>query len=318
MDLSICIVSWNTKALLKECIQSILDITSGLEYEIIIVDNGSTDGSPEMVENAFTRCKLIRSQANLGFAKANNLAVTHASGRYILYLNPDTKLISNILPRMCDYLNRNPLYGAVGCKLLNTDGSLQYTCARAYPSPLREFNELAMLNRLFPRTPLFSSIEMHYWDHEDSRDIDCLSGACIMVRKEVEMEINGFDEDYFMYAEDVDLCYRIVQKGWKIYYLADGAIIHHQGASTRGNKAEYYGTVEPRRSVCRFIRKHQGQWKALGYQFAVFLGSAIRMGVIPIYLLYNRTFRKDNTVSMGDLFCKYYMLLRWSLRGNDI
>jgi GT2 family glycosyltransferase len=232
-----------------------------------------------------------------------------------LYLNPDTRLRTNALLTMCNYLEKNHRYGAVGCKLLNTDGSIQYTCARAYPSPLKEFNELAMLNRLFPQTKLFSAVELHYWNHENSQDVDCLSGACIMMRKEIEEEINGFDEDYFMYAEDVDLCYRIIKNGWKIYYLSEEEIIHHGGASTNNNQIKYFGTIETRRANCTFLKKHFGKLKALEYRLTVLGGSIIRVCIFLPYVFYERIICENRNINIRYLLSKYIVLLRWSLKG---
>jgi hypothetical protein len=288
-------------------------MTSGLKYEIIIVDNCSTDGTLEMLEKDFSQCKMIINRCNLGFAKASNLAARYGSGRYILYLNPDTILKTNALLKMRDFLEKNEEYGAVGCKLLNTDGSIQYVCARTYPSPLKEFNELAMLNRIFPQSTIFDTSELNGWNHEDSRDIDCISGACMMMRVNLVNEMKGFDEEFFMYAEDVDLCYRIVKKGWKIYYLSDEIIIHYGGASAKKNQIKYFGTVEERRANYKFIRKHYGKLKAFEYRLAVFLGSIIRIIIVPLYVFYKSTF--DKKIDMSDLLNKYFTLLHWSVKG---
>jgi GT2 family glycosyltransferase len=123
------------------------------------------------------------------------------------------------------YLEKNAEFGAVGCKLINSDGQIQFTCGRTFPTPFNQFILLSMLNKLFPQSRHLSTVEMNYWDHTDSREIDCLSGACIMARKNIIDTLNGFDENYFMYAEDVDLCYRIKKESWKIYYLAESAFI---------------------------------------------------------------------------------------------
>lgn len=313
MDLSVCIVSWNTKDLLRKCIQSILDKTAGLDYEIIVVDNDSKDGSLEMVRQEYPPCKVINSGQNLGFARANNLAVLHASGKYILYLNPDTEFETNALYGMYDCLEKNQTYGALGCKLIYPDGSLQYTCARAFTTPLNEFCELAMLYRIFPKSPFFSTVEMYYWDHESSREVDCISGACIMARKTIIDGLGGFDEEYFMYAEDVDLCYRIRKAGWKIYYLAQEKIIHHEGASSKKKPNKHYSTVQIRDSNVLFFKKNFGLFTIFMYRAAVLIGSAIRIGVIPLYILAMKIAGADNIPNGLDLLNKYTVLIKWSM-----
>ena len=313
MDVSICIVSWNTKDLLRKCIQSIIDKTFKLEYEIVVVDNDSKDGSFDMVKELYPYYRIIQSGRNVGFAKANNIAAAHASGKYILYLNPDTEMLSNAIYGMHKYMEKNDDYGAVGCKILNTDGTIQYTCARSFPNPYKQFCELSGINRIFPNIPAFSSIEMHYWDHKESRDIDCISGACMMVRKEVVDALNGFDENIFMYAEDVDLCYRIKKKGWKIYYLADEIIMHHEGASTKKATNKYFSTLQLRDSSVYFLAKHYGAAKARHYKAAVFVGSAIRLLTIPVYLLIkNKTGRKAE-FRLSEYIVKYTALMKWSI-----
>ena len=170
MDLSVCIVNWNTKELLKKCINSIYDKTIGINFEVIIVDNASQDGSVEMLKKEIPQCVTIASNDNLGFAKANNLAVKKATGKYILFLNPDTELKTNALVGMMKFMEQNVKCGAIGCKLINIDGSIQFTCARKFPTPFNKFCFLAMIDRIFPKCKFISSTEMGYWDHLDSRE----------------------------------------------------------------------------------------------------------------------------------------------------
>jgi hypothetical protein len=221
---------------------------------------------------------------------------------------------------MCSLLEKEQDVGAVGCKLLNADGSIQYTCARAFPTPFNQFCELAGLNRLFPNIPMFSALEMHYWDHMDSSEVACLSGACMMVRKEIIDNINGFDESFFMYAEDVDLCYRISKSGWKIYYLADVAIFHHSGASSgKVITMQFFSTIQQRASNAYFLRKHFGAFKALRYRAAVLLGSMIRLAIIPLYALYAGVARLGNGgTGISYLRKKYSSLLLWSVGGLSL
>lgn len=316
IDVSICIVNWNAKNLLQRCLESIKDKTAGLAYEIIIVDNNSQDDSVRMVKFEYPECLIVESKINLGFAKGNNRAVEEASGKYILYLNPDTELVSNAIYGLFCFLEKNADYGAVGCKLVDSDGHIQFTCARTFPTPLNQFTLLTMLNKLLPNSRTFSTVEMNYWDHMDSREIDCLSGACIMVRKHIIDSINGFDENYFMYAEDVDLCYRIKKQSWRIYYLAEYSIFHHEGGSSKQRSNRHFASVMQRTSNFYFINKHFGQIKAYEFRASVCVGSLVRLlalvVLVPFYVIY-----KPDRIST-EVFGKYLNLFLWSIGLREV
>jgi GT2 family glycosyltransferase len=317
MDVSICIVNWNTRDYLHRCVQSINERTSGITYEIIVVDNASSDDSAAMLKEKFPWCKVIESPVNLGFVKGNNRAVHEASGRYVLYLNPDTKLVSNAIHEMFSFMETQKDAGAASCKLVHPDGSLQLSHARTFPTPFNQFSELVFLNRFFRKSRIFSSVEMDYWDHNTTRQVDCLSGGCIMARKEIIDALFGFDENIFMYADDVDLCYRIGRRGWKIYYLASESIIHDEGKSSEQRKEKFFSTILQRESNYYFLRKHFGGLKAWEYRLAIFLGSIVRLLSIFAILLVSKPMKKSEGVSIGTL-SKYYNLLLWSLGSNRV
>lgn len=312
MDVSVCIVNWKTKDLLADCITSIMDRTSGVSYQIIVVDNNSSDGSVEMVKQEFPNCKLIVSKKNLGFSKGNNLGLREATGKYIFFLNPDTILKTNALYGMFQVLEAHENIGAVGCKLLNAVDSIQYTCARTYPTLLNQLCDLMLLNRLFPKFKLFSTIEIGYWDHLDSREIDCLSGACIFARKDIIDIIKGFDAHFFMYAEDVDLCYRIKKAGWKLYYLASEEIYHLEGQSSKKKRQKYFSAIAQRESNHYFFHKHFGKLYAWMYTIIIAFGSSFRILVIVLSTFVfwgDRITRQDREY----IFLKYLNLLFWAL-----
>lgn len=312
MDVSICIVSWNTKDMLYNCIKSIKEKTVGLSYEIIIVDNASWDGTSEMVRVHFPECKFIESNDNLGFAKGNNVAAKAALGRYILFLNPDTELLTNAVYGMYSHLEKCRDIGAIGCKLVDPRGEVQYTCASTYPNASREISSSLLLNRFFPKSAIFTSRELNYWDHQDSRYVDCLSGACIMVRRKIISQIGGFDEKIFMYAEDLDLCYRILKKGWNVFYLSKEVILHHEGASS-DKKGKHFAVLLQKHSDLYFIQKHFGPKKAIEYRVAILLGALFRMFIIicsyPIYKPNNSPKLK----SIRHRFSKYIVIIQWAL-----
>lgn len=311
VDVSICIVNWNTKDLLFECIKSIKKKTAGVTYEIIVVDN-SDDGSAAMVRQEFPECKMIESE-NVGFAKGNNKAVKEATGNYILYLNPDTKLVTNAIYGMFNFLEQNKTVGAAGCKLMNPDGTIQYPCAATFPTPFNQMSYLFYLNRFFPKSKLFASCELDYWDHDSSEEVDCLSGACIMVRKAIIDKLGGFDEATFMYSEDLDLCYRILKEGWKNFYLSTEEIIHDCGSSTRKVRNKNFATLLQKQSDYYFISKHRGVLKAKQFKLIIGIGSLIRV-IVLVLLAPIRMFKAINKKDvLSAEISKYGNIFLWSI-----
>jgi len=290
MDVSVCIVNWNTVALLRRCLLSIEHYTAGVRHEVIVVDNASADDSVAMVAHEFPNVRLIASPDNLGFARGSNLAAAAAIGHCVLYLNPDTELVTDALTGMCHYLATHPECGAVGCRLLNSDGTIQLTCAAAFPNARNELASMLMLNRLFPRSPLFASRELNHWDHADSRDVECLSGACMMLRRDLARRLAGFDESLFMYGEDLDLCRRIQGEGLTLHYLATETIYHHEGSASR-QRVNSFAPLFQRAANHYFLQKNFGTAEAWRYRGAVSIGSMLRLvaGLVvsPFWMLWN-------------------------------
>ena len=256
MDLSIIIVNWNTKDLLKACLRSVYAETRGLTFEVFVVDNASTDGSPEMVERTFPQVRLIRNAANVGFARASNQALRLSRGRYVLLLNPDTLILDQALVRMVHFMDQHPDVGALGPKILTAEGEVDLRCARRFPSLLSELFELTRLSARFPHNRLFGSYLMSYWDHNDRREVEVLTGACLLVRREAMKQAGSLDEDFYMYGEDVDWCYRLRRAGWQVWYDSHTYIIHLGSQSTRLVQEEM--GLERFRSRHALFRKHRG------------------------------------------------------------
>ena len=317
MDVSVCIVNWNTRKLLGRCLQSIFEHTSGLRFEVIVVDNASSDHSAEMVAKAFPQVRLIASPDNLGFARGSNLAAAAARGCYVLYLNPDTELVTNAIVGMWTFLRRSPAHGAVGCRLLNTDLSIQLTCASSFPSPRNELNSLLGLDRLFPRSRFFSSRELNYWDHVDSRDVECLSGACMMLARSLAQRHGGFDENHFMYGEDLDLCCRVRREGLRLRYLADEVVFHHEGAASR-KRGRSFAPLFQRAANYYFLRKNFGRATAVAYRGAVWIGSGVRIVgavvLVPWWVLRPGATRQD----LPNFLARHADLFLWAsgLKGT--
>jgi len=207
VDLTVVILNWNTCALLEKCLRSLVCPHRGIDVEIIVVDNASGDNSREMVRREFPQINLIVNRKNIGFGAGNNVALPHARGRYVLFLNSDTVVMNGALRAMVGYADAHTDIGILGPKLLNGDGSLQYSCRR-YPNLATGFFRNTPLGRLFPRNRFATDYLMLDWDHATPRDVDWVSGAALMMRRELLNHIGAFDEDYYMYCEDVDLCWR--------------------------------------------------------------------------------------------------------------
>ena len=257
IDLTVVVPSYNTRDLMEQTLRTVLEASAGLEVEVIVVDNASRDGSAEMVERKFPEIGLIRNDRNLGFAAANNIAFRRSRGRYVLLLNSDTIVRPDTLRCLVQFLDDHPEAAAAGCKILNPDGTLQLESRRSFPTPMAAFYKLSGLSRLFPDSRRFGRYNLTYLDEEQVSQVDALSGSCMMVRRRVIDEVGPLDEDYFMYGEDIDWCFRMQKAGWKIYYVPDTEIIHFRGES--GKKVEMRTQYRKNEAMAIFVRKHLKQ-----------------------------------------------------------
>lgn len=254
MRISIIIVSYNTRELLKNCINSIYMTYPKKDLEILVVDNGSSDGSPTMVREKFGNVIFIESKENLGFAKANNIGIKKAEGEYILLLNPDTIVTKDCLEKSICYMDKHKDIGILGCKVVMPDGGLDLACRRSFPTPEVSFYRMAGLSKLFPKNRRFGQYNLTYLDENETYEVDSVVGAFMMVRREAIEQVGMLDEDYFMYGEDIDWCYRIKQSGWKVVYYHEAVIFHYKGAS--GGKKNPAIIREFYRAMQLFYEKH--------------------------------------------------------------
>ena len=261
MDLSVIIVNYNVKDFLENALVSIeralqAHLRSGkkISGEIFVVDNASDDGSVELLRKRFPRIHLIVNKQNLGFAQANNVALERSRGRYALLINPDTIVQEDTLRVMIDFLDEKNEIGAAGCKILNPDGTLQLACRRSFPSPWVSLTKTTGLSALFPSSKLFGRYNLTYLDPDQSYEVDAISGSFLIVRRKVYEEVGGLDENFFMYGEDLDWCYRIQKAGWKIYYVHETQIIHYKGESTKRSDFDELKTFY--HAMHLFVEKH--------------------------------------------------------------
>jgi GT2 family glycosyltransferase len=247
-------VNYNVKEFLQNLLHSIEKASLNISHEIIIVDNASDDGSVELILEKFPSIKLIANTENLGFGKANNQALEIAEGKYLLLINPDTIVSEDTLDKMIRFFQDNSEAGLTGCKILNPDGTLQLACRRSFPGPWTSFCKVTGLSNLFPKSKLFARYNLTYLDEDQTHEVDAISGSFMMIKKETYDKVGGFDEEFFMYGEDLDLCYRIQQAGFKVYYVHTTQIIHYKGESTKRSRLDetkiFYDAMH------LFVKKH--------------------------------------------------------------
>ena len=226
LDLSIIIVNYETKNLLEQCLNSIYSENYHFSYEVSVVDNDSKDSSIEMVKKKFPQVKLIENRNNLGFAAANNQALRRSNARYLLLINPDTVVLPDSLNVMMEFMDEHPEAGIAGCKLLNPDYSLQYSC-RKFSNFATFFLRGIHLDSIFPNNTILRKYMMFDWDHNEVREVDWVLGSCMMVRRKAIGQVGRLDENFVLYFEDQDWCYRMWKHGWKVYYVPQAQMIHY-------------------------------------------------------------------------------------------
>ena len=298
MKLSIIIVNWNTRDLLSDCLTSVNEPALDIDLEVIVVDNASSDGSQKMVQNQFPEVNLISNSNNPGFAKANNQALRLCTGKYVLLLNPDAIVKPGAIEELVNFLDDFPEAGAAGARLLNPDGSLQRS-ASPKPTVFREFWRLFHLDGLM----FVAKYPMNRWSIEQIREVDILKGACMIIRREALDGVGLLDEEYFMYSEEVDLCTRLTQSGWHLYWIPDAEVIHFGGQSTQQVAEEMFLRLYEGKIM--YYRKHQSNLAVRLYKFILCIATLVRLVLTPFALLEEPTQRRRHL----DLFHNYRQLL---------
>ena len=281
-DLSVILLNYNTRDLTKKCLRSVFDSSTDYRFEVIIADNGSTDGSIEMIKNDFPNVKLIENKANLGFSKGNNVAIRQATGRYILLLNTDTEIRENALDVSIKYLDEHPVVGILGGKVLLPDGSLDKASRRKFPNPWNSFLRLFGFKK-FSDYNIDSPIDQEM-------EVDGVMGAYLMIGRSVIDKIGLLDEEYFMYGEDLDWCWQAKKAGYKVVYYPKAEIIHYKYGSSQ---LIPFKTIKMAHEAMKiFYRKHYAKEKNWLFNQFVYLGINLRMYLVMIVNI----LRKKKTV----------------------
>lgn len=273
MRLSVIIVSWNTRELLRRCLETLKGELSEIESEVFVVDNNSADQSAQMVAAEHPWTRLIANESNRGFAAANNQALVLTKGEHVLLLNPDTEVRPGSLRTLLRFLDEHRHAGVVAPQLLNSDGTIQRSC-RQFPTFLGMLYEFLGLSRVFPDEPKFRQYKMLDWNHDDERLVDQPEGACLLIRRQVIDQVGLLDEGFFMLFEEVDWCYRIKQHGWEIWFTPAAKVVHHYGQSIKQVKAKMI--LSSHRGLYRFWQKHyrRGRWYLDGLAYGGLMGLA--------------------------------------------
>lgn len=310
MDLSIIIINWKSAAFTLACVRSVRQFTLGIQYEIIVVDNASYDGCDALLSAEFPEVRYIQSKDNLGFSRANNLGASQATGDFLLFLNPDTEVFDGAVPAMIESLRSLPGGGLLGCKILNPDRTVQTTCIQSFPTILNQSLDAEALRTRFPKLSLWGMRPL-FDGCAEATPVQMVSGACMMLKRDVFEAVGRFSEDYFMYAEDADLCYKVWQRGWKVYYLPTAQIIHYGGQSSKQKPESTFATLLRHVSLDTYFRKIHGKAYAAAFRVSRTFDAILRLILLAVLSVapvddQARTMRRATLQ-------KWLTILRWSV-----
>lgn len=281
--LSIICVNWNSLRYLIDCIASIYHNPPAISFEIVVVDNASPEGGIDLLTERFPLVRVVKSEANLGFAGASNLGFQHSAGNYVLLLNPDTRIIGRAIEEMLRELRSQPDAGIVGCTLLNPDLSVSTTSIQKFPTILNQLLNVEWLRLRFPSFPLWNIAPL-FSDHSSATAVEVIPGACMMLKRDVFQLAGLLSEDYFMYAEDIDLNYKISRLGFSRYYVKNAQIVHYGGGSSARQPVSQWSTVMTYRAMARYFAKTHGSAYAFVYRISTGFAALIRLTFLGVAL----------------------------------
>ena len=306
IDLSIICVNWNSLDYLLACVASIYEHTRGISFEVIVVDNASPEGRVETINAQFPQVTIVRSETNVGFAGANNRGFRHSRGQHILLLNPDTKLVGPAINIMLEHLKSLPDAGIVGCKLLNTDLSVSTSSIQTFPTIVNQLLNVESLRLSFPACSLWNIAPL-FEENLYPVKVDVIPGACMMLKRDVFERAGLLTEDYFMYAEDIDLNYKIRHLGLSSYYVGQAQIVHHGGRSSSRQKVSQWSTVMTYKAMMRFYQRSRGHMYAALYRAAMGFAAAVRLVLLVMM------FPFADRQGIRSAAAKWSTVLKWAL-----
>jgi GT2 family glycosyltransferase len=310
--LSIIIVTWNGKEYVRECLDSLRSQLNDPETEVIVVDNASTDGAPELIEAIYPSVRLIRNASNLGFARANNVGIRNSSGEFLCLVNSDVRILDGCIEKLLARMADNPHVGMCGPKMLDANGCAQRSYMGA-PSLWNHFCRCVALDVLFPHSRVFGGFLMPYFNRDRIADVDVLNGWFWMIRRSALDEVGLLDEEFFMYGEDIDWCKRFHNAEWRVVYCPDVESIHYGGASSAKAPVRFY--IERQRANFQYWKKHHGRLSQLAYYAIECVDQAVRvMGYLPVLLAPNVNRAETSFKIRRSWFCMLWML---GIRGRE-
>lgn len=295
-DVSVVIVNWNTRVILQGCLESIYTQTRQIAYEVIVIDNASSDDSVGMIKEHYPQVRLIENKDNRGFAAANNQGMRVAKGRYVLLLNSDTIVLDGAIQKTIGFADRHPGAAVVGCKVLNPDKTLQPTCFM-FPSVQNMLLSATYLYKVFPRSRYLCREEMAWWNRDDEREVEVVTGCYMLVRKEAIDQVGMMDETFFMYGEEGDWCFRFYRAGWHNLFYPLASIIHYGGQSTGQIRPQMI--LQLRSAILQFIHKHNNK---LTYRLACLLTSLFFLVRIPYHLFSAMSSGRQNSLMLARVY----------------
>lgn len=309
-DVSIVVVNWNTRDVLLNCLASVYAQTQGIDFELILVDNASSDGSAEMVREEFPQVILIANSENRGFAAANNQGMQIAQGRYVLLLNPDTIVLDQAIPKTIAFADRNMDIAVVGCQVWLNETEIQQTCF-SFPSLSSIFFKETGLRRLFPKSRIFGKADYGWWDRKSQMDVDVVSGMYMLVRRDAIKQVGLMDEDYFVYAEEADWCSRFWKAGWRCVFIPGARIIHLDGGGKSTAQTSTKMFVQHQKSLLLFFKKQQGVISWVAVKFLLIFSMSFRYVVFFALGLIKRDEYYSTKANQS------LAVLRFGISGNE-
>lgn len=304
--LSIIIVNWNSKAYVRECLLS-LNRFAGVDHQAIVVDGASFDGCGEMISREFPAVEFIQSPENLGFGRCNNLGAAQATSDFLLFLNPDTEITPGALEKLLKVAEGESDVGLVGARLLNTDGTLQTSCVQALPTPLNQALDSDILRRLLPGSKLWGNAEA--FGSPIPIQVAAVSGACMLIHRDTFATAGGFCPDYFMYAEDMHLCWEVSKLGKTVVYQPAAEIVHHGGGASAGDFSRF-SCLEMRRALHHFIRCRQGVFAGFAYRALIAVSALVRLTALSAAFPVQSG---DHRSLMRVSLTRWWTNLRWAI-----
>ena len=308
VDLSIIIINWNSEEYLKECLTSIYENTRGLSFEIVVVDNASPAKTIDSVKECFPAIIVVRSPDNLGFGRANNLGFRYSSGNHVLILNPDTKLVGPAITTLLSHSKSLVAAGIVGGRMVNPDLTVQTTSIQKFPTILNQVADVEFLRLRWPHCslwslgPLFSAVRTPV-------PVDVIPGACMLLKREVFESVGMFTEDYFMYAEDIDLNHKVVRAGLHNYYIPTATVIHYGGTSSSRQKSDQWATIMKYRAMRQYYVANRSEAYAVLYTIAMGCAAAVRLLLIAVF----KTSHPRKKEAFRATAAKWHAVLKWAL-----